>query len=424
MSTTTTQYVDIAGIGFGPSNLATAVALAEAGIVNFVFLEKKSSFSWHPGMMLKESNLQNSFLKDLITLHNPKSHFTFLNYLSQHGRIEDFVNRRCFFPSREEITDYMRWAALFFAKQVWYNTAALQIRPTTDGRIEIECQHAITKNIARLSCKFLILGMGAAPFIPPDLFFPCRATHTAEISHWLSEQRFARDTEASFTVLGGGQSSAEVVYHLLEGYPKSQIHVVSRRFIYKSLEESALINNLFSVNGMNWFSNIISSAQKKIFQDLYEANFSAVDNSLISKIYDILYEERRNERNRVHFFPYCEVVHTRNENDQFYFAIQDYATGKSFEISSNYLIYATGYRYTNVISLLEPFQPFLQLNAEGLPLRNDDYSLKFSPHTDFHIFAHATGDMKFGFTEGGMTNLAARANRITTAIQLAQRIPV
>ena len=52
--------VDIIGVGFGPSNLALAVALAERPeqAPRALFVEQKPAFSWHPGMLLDGSRAQ------------------------------------------------------------------------------------------------------------------------------------------------------------------------------------------------------------------------------------------------------------------------------------------------------------------------------------------------------------------------------
>src|ERR1700712_3496839 len=83
---------DFIGIGFGPSNLALAIATQEhaqrSGLAPHVcFLEKKPAFNWHEGMLIDGSTMQISFLKDLVTLRNPASRFTFVNYLNERGRL-------------------------------------------------------------------------------------------------------------------------------------------------------------------------------------------------------------------------------------------------------------------------------------------------------------------------------------------------
>ncbi|POW13033.1 hypothetical protein PSTT_04038 [Puccinia striiformis] len=51
------------------------------------------------------------FLKDLVTLRNPCSPFSFLNYLHCQKRLVDFINRATFTPTRLEFADYLAWVA-------------------------------------------------------------------------------------------------------------------------------------------------------------------------------------------------------------------------------------------------------------------------------------------------------------------------
>ena len=85
---------DLIGIGFGPSNIALAITLEEKRQegykVDSFFIEKQRGFAWHANMMLDNTHMQISFLKDLATLRNPSSHFTFINYLHQF-REENFI---------------------------------------------------------------------------------------------------------------------------------------------------------------------------------------------------------------------------------------------------------------------------------------------------------------------------------------------
>lgn len=51
---------DLIGIGFGPSNIALAIALRErAGPpLRALFLERQAEFAWHPHMMLDGTHMQ------------------------------------------------------------------------------------------------------------------------------------------------------------------------------------------------------------------------------------------------------------------------------------------------------------------------------------------------------------------------------
>src|SRR5437016_2865927 len=118
---------DLICVGFGPASLAIAVALHDVitgsrsqtkGIPghlsrdwkpSVLFLERQSQFSWHAGMLLPGARMQISFIKDLATLRDPRSEFTFLNYLHRQHRLVQFCNLGTFLPLRLEYEEYMRW---------------------------------------------------------------------------------------------------------------------------------------------------------------------------------------------------------------------------------------------------------------------------------------------------------------------------
>src|SRR5437899_5988264 len=80
---------DIIGVGFGPSNLALAIAAREIDATKrCLFVERRATFAWHQGILIDGSRMQISFLKDLVTLRNPASPFSFLQYTKARGRFE------------------------------------------------------------------------------------------------------------------------------------------------------------------------------------------------------------------------------------------------------------------------------------------------------------------------------------------------
>src|ERR1700712_1293824 len=92
--------LDVVGIGFGPSNLAMAIAVSEHNAVSGAcgvsarFVERQAGVGWRRGMLLDDATMQVSFLKDLVTLRNPTSEFSFLKYLHSRGRLVDFINAK------------------------------------------------------------------------------------------------------------------------------------------------------------------------------------------------------------------------------------------------------------------------------------------------------------------------------------------
>src|SRR5215218_9612596 len=103
---------DVLGIGFGPSNLALAIAVDEHNdaqpgdaAIDAVFVEKQDRFGWHRGMLIDDATMQVSFLKDLVTMRDPTSAHSFVAYLHDRGRLVDFMNHKTLFPLRIEFHD-------------------------------------------------------------------------------------------------------------------------------------------------------------------------------------------------------------------------------------------------------------------------------------------------------------------------------
>ena len=141
------------GIGFGPANLAQAIALdernrAEDTALSAVFLEQQAAFGWHTGMLIEDARMQISFLKDLVTLRDPNSDFSFVSFLATEGRLVDFINHQSLFPSRTEFHRYLEWAATRVDSWARYGSTVSDVRPLYDGA-EVTALEVVTAEGAR-----------------------------------------------------------------------------------------------------------------------------------------------------------------------------------------------------------------------------------------------------------------------------------
>ncbi|MET3845406.1 SidA/IucD/PvdA family monooxygenase [Bradyrhizobium sp. OAE829] len=105
------QFDGVAALAIALEELMGRTALAG----RVAFLEELPRSPWDPGVLLPEATLQVSFLKDLLTHRKPTSPYTFVNFLKETGRLDDFVNLRTPFPYRIDFALYIEWVA----NQVW-----------------------------------------------------------------------------------------------------------------------------------------------------------------------------------------------------------------------------------------------------------------------------------------------------------------
>src|SRR5574342_304268 len=102
------QEVELLAIGAGPANLALGVAIEELASEELsdraLIVEQHDDIVWQRGMLLPWTLSQVSFLKDLVTRRNPRSRYSFVNYLHSIGRLDAFINLGSFLPYRTEIS--------------------------------------------------------------------------------------------------------------------------------------------------------------------------------------------------------------------------------------------------------------------------------------------------------------------------------
>src|SRR5262245_59890096 len=129
--------VDVVGIGFGPANMALAIAAEELGCaLGLRFLERNARAGWQDEMLLPEADIQHHRLRDLATPRNPRSRYTFANFLFENDRLFEHLNLPLHHPLRVEYRQYVIWVANQFANLVRYGSNVESIVPIMDkGRI-------------------------------------------------------------------------------------------------------------------------------------------------------------------------------------------------------------------------------------------------------------------------------------------------
>lgn len=236
--------VDLVGIGVGPANLALLTAMLDARdegqrLPSGIFLERSPAFTWHPGMMLPKSRVQVPFLKDLATQRNPRSRYTFLNFLFEQGRLEQFINLRDFHPALREFSEYMSWVAARAAPLIKYDTTVTKVRPTLacNGRIERIEVTAVSRasHVKTYRARAIVIATGCRPIFPMGMEDDGkgRIAHTSSLRMRVVDGLWARDAPSRFLIVGGGQSAAEAACFLLDEFLGAHVENVTASLPYR-----------------------------------------------------------------------------------------------------------------------------------------------------------------------------------------------
>src|SRR5581483_9423495 len=169
----TTREVELLAIGAGPSNLGLAVALEELApdvAENTLLIDKNPTIEWQSGLLLPWAKSQVSFVKDLVTLRNPRSRFSFLAHLHATGRLDDFINMGEFTPYRLEIAAYLRWVAESLTRvRCELSRECTSIAPRRDAAGRLTGWLTELADGTAIASRYLVIGTGRDPNIPPVL---------------------------------------------------------------------------------------------------------------------------------------------------------------------------------------------------------------------------------------------------------------
>ncbi|KAF2457981.1 L-ornithine N5 oxygenase [Lineolata rhizophorae] len=306
---------DLVCVGFGPASLAIAVALhdfleqskAPAELSSLrgrspkvVFLEKQKQFAWHAGMLLPGAKMQITFLKDMASLRNPRSEFTFINYLFKHDRLVQFTNLDTFLPQRIEYEDYMRWCAQHFDNVVEYAQEGLEVLPEKSDRNSAQIDSFVVKSrdtgtgeVTARRARHVVIAVGGRPSFPKA--FPANhprvihsSQYTSAVPNVLKETLYPY----SVAVVGAGQSAAEIFDTIHSQYPNSKTRLLIRGSALRPSDDSPFVNEIFNPSSVDDVYHQSPELRATALAADRATNYGVVRLTLLEKIYSTLYTQR------------------------------------------------------------------------------------------------------------------------------------
>lgn len=313
--TPTDELHDLVCVGFGPASLAIAVALHDAldgtdasldipnlheRLPKVAFLERQQKFAWHAGMLLPGAKMQITFMKDMATMRNPRSEFTFINYLFQKDRLVEFTNLNTFLPQRVEYEDYMRWCASWFDEVVQYDHEVVKVTPekSASGNGEITTFVVTSKNhqtgqLESRRTRHVVIAAGGRPNIPKP--FPSnhpRIIHSSQFSH--ISTKVLPDSQAPYrvAVVGNGQSAAEIFDFLHTHYPNCETRMLIKGGALRPSDDSPFVNEIFNPGRVDSTFARDPTLRATTLAEDKATNYGVVRLNLLEHIYETLYTQR------------------------------------------------------------------------------------------------------------------------------------
>lgn len=419
------EVLDVLGIGFGPSNLALAIALEEgagrsAGSrpVRAAFLERQSQFGWHRGMLIEGATMQVSFLKDLVTMRNPTSDFSFLAYLHQMGRLAAFINTKDAYPSRVEFHAYLSWAASRLRDRVFYGLDAVGATPVLCGDdvryIDVVARRVADGDLVKYRTRNIIVATGLEPCLPPDAISSSRAWHSSELLDRLAD--VSADQAQTFVVVGAGQSAAEVVDYLHRRFSLAQVHSVFARYGYSPADDTPLVNAIFDPDTVDVYYHAPDDVKNLMLSYHANTNYSVVDRDLITDLHRRLYQELVTGERRLTMRNLSRVVAARDTGTALDIDVKYLPDGRVTSVRADWLIYATGYRPRSPLRMLGELSSYCKIEPNQSVRLERDHRIVTSERMRCGLYVQGTAEASHGLSSTLLSTTAIRAGEIARSI--------
>ncbi|MFF4395711.1 lysine N(6)-hydroxylase/L-ornithine N(5)-oxygenase family protein [Streptomyces sp. NPDC001480] len=378
---------DLVGIGIGPFNLSLAALAHPLPELDAVFYEQRPGFDWHPGLLIDGARIQVPFLADLVTLADPASPWSFLNYLRARDRLFPFYFAERFHIQRAEYDAYCRWVSqnvpgLRFSHQVdsvrWNPERALfEVDFTqldTDGE---------TETLGRTHTRNIVLGVGTAPHVP-DPLKPLVEAPGVPVVH-AADYLDHRDTilaAGHVTVVGSGQSGAEVFLDLLRHRPAGheRLHWIGRTESFAPMEYSKLGLEHFTPDYTRYFHALDQPTRDRLVASQWQLH-KGIDADTMADIHDELYQRTLHGG-----WPDTVLtpgVHVRTAGriatSKIELHLEHVQQGTRSRLTTDAVVLATGYRERPLGQLLAGLDPYLRRDSGERPRVDEHFRMVLDP---------------------------------------------
>ncbi|MFF1561639.1 SidA/IucD/PvdA family monooxygenase [Streptomyces sp. NPDC058279] len=429
VGTSAERPYDLLGIGFGPSNLALAVCAREQKLpLSCLFLERREGVAWHPGMLIDGARMQISFLKDLVSLRNPASPYSFLQYTKAKGRLERFVNLNEFRPTRIEYDDYLKWVAEDFTDQVRFGTQVNKVTPVTAGGSTLSLFRVDTRDVVTGDCvtyyaRNVVHAGGGRAGRPDGVVDVPEVIHSSEFLTRFPEQFKDRDAPHRFVIVGGGQSAGEIAEYILGQYDRAEVHVVVSGYALEPTDNSPFVNEQFYSGSADTFYRMAPEQRAIVTKQLRDANYGVVREDLLERLFNTDYLDAVKGRRRLHMHSFSRLGSVREDAEGLVATLEGRLDERPDELLyCDGVVLATGYDRSLDPEIFADVLPYLvgEQGGSGVSL-NRAYRARTTSDLRAGLYLQGFGEAQFGLGDTLLSLLPFRSKEIVDDI--ADRVP-
>jgi lysine N6-hydroxylase len=388
------------GIGAGPANLSLAALFGSSTNETIALFDRQPGPSWHNRLLHTGVRMQTSWLKDLVSLVDPRHELTFLNYLVSTGRMYALMNSQFDVIPRLEYVRYLEWCSAKL-RNIYYGVDIDRIS-FTDGGFTV-----YSGNQPKARSEHLVIGMGSAPVIPAGL--SGLPADQAFIADELAERidAMSADLRAPVAIVGGGQTGIEAALKLLNrGF--TDIKWFGRRLWFETIDDSPTANDVYRPAHMQALLRLSPPTRRRVIEGLNptgDALTPGAMRGLYQANYDRLLEIGHFP---VTLYPARDVTSAELDSRTGDIVLKCRTPEKPEEHRARHVVIATG-RENVPVPFDDDLRERVEVAEDGELVVEPDFSVRWKGMNGHKIFALNRARMNQGLTDSNLTLLPVRA---------------
>jgi lysine N6-hydroxylase len=390
------------GIGAGPANLSLAALFESSTSERIALFDRQPGPSWHNRLLHSGVRMQTSWLKDLVSLVEPRHELTFLNYLVTTGRLFALLNSQFDVIPRLEYVRYLAWASARL-QNVRYGVDVDRISFDDEGFVVYSADQPMARS------EHLVIGLGSAPVIPEALtgLPPERAFIADEVAERLDEM--SGDHDAPVAVVGGGQTGLEATYKLLN-HGFTNISWFGRRLWFDTIDDSPCANDVYRPAHLEALQRLSPPTRRRVI-----AGLNPTGDALTPGAMRMLYQANYDAllalgRFPVTLYPARDVTSAAVDGDaaDADIVLTCQTPERREEHRARHVVIATG-RANVQVPFDDDLRERVELTDEGELVVEPDFSVRWKGMNGHRIYALNRARSNHGLTDTNLTLLPVRS---------------
>jgi lysine N6-hydroxylase len=367
-------------------------------------------------MLVDRCTLQNPFVADLVSLADPTSPFSYLNYCKRQGRIYACYVRENFYLTRHEYNRYCQWAASQLESVRFHHEVTALTHDDRHGLYIVSGRDPRTGRGFEFAARRLVIGVGASPRLPACCDRDAAGLHSAGYLR----RKEALQRCRSITVVGSGQSAAEIVCDLLQDNERRDYHLqwVTRSSRFFQLENTKLATEHLLPDYADHFFALPQHVKERVVHG-QGAVYNGINPHLINALYDLIDERRDVPGGRVQLLPNMELLACVRDSD-WRLEFRHTELDRRYRHRTDGLVMATGYA-ARVPPFVEGIRHRIAWDAEGRYRQRRHYAVDVEGR---EIFVQNAGCHAHGVTGPDLGLACHRNAHIVRALTGVEHYPI